>query len=83
MGLVRAALAAVGVGDVARPLALDGVARQGAYAALNWALNTALDLYQDRKSWSRLRRNGMAMDHSWKRQGALYVELFRRIAGWN
>jgi len=51
--------------------------------ALNWALNTALDLYEDKKTWNRLRRNGMAMDYSWERQGAVYVDLFRRISASN
>jgi len=48
--------------------------------ALEWALNTALDLYEDKKAWRKLVRNGMAMDYSWKRQGTIYVDLFRRIA---
>jgi starch synthase len=48
--------------------------------ALSWALNAALDLYVDKKSWRRLVRNGMAVDYSWDHQGQLYVELFRRIA---
>jgi len=49
-------------------------------AALDWALNTALDLYQDKKTWRKLVRNGMAMDYSWDRQGEIYVDLFRRLA---
>ena len=47
--------------------------------ALEWALNAALDLYQDKKSWRKLVRNGMAMDHSWKHQGQIYIDLFRQI----
>jgi starch synthase len=47
--------------------------------ALEWALNAALDLYQDKKSWRKLVRNGMAMDHSWKQQGQIYIDLFRQI----
>jgi starch synthase len=49
--------------------------------ALGWGLNFALDLYQDKKGWRKLRRNGMAMDYSWKKQGQLYVELFRWFLG--
>ena len=45
--------------------------------ALGWALNFALDLYQDKKLWRKLRRNGMAMDFSWEQQGQHYVDLFR------
>lgn len=45
----------------------------------SWAVNTALDLYQDQKAWKKMIRNGMAKDYSWERQGAVYVELFRRL----
>ena len=47
--------------------------------ALEWALNTALDLYALPTHWSRLVRNGMQCDFSWQRQGAQYVELYRRL----
>lgn len=49
--------------------------------ALEWALNTALDLYHDKKSWLRMVKNGMAKDFSWERQGAHYVDLFRKPIG--
>jgi len=48
---------------------------------LNWAINQALDLYQDKKTWRRIVENGMSKDFSWDRQGAIYVELFRRLSG--
>ena len=48
-------------------------------SALDWALNAALDLYQDKKSWRKLVQNGMARDYSWERQGQIYVDLFRQI----
>ena len=47
--------------------------------AVRWALNLALDLYADRTAWRRLMQNGMARDFSWDRQGALYVEQYRRL----
>lgn len=47
--------------------------------ALNWALNAALDLFQDKKSWRKLVRNGMAKDYSWEHQGKIYIDLFRKI----
>jgi starch synthase len=47
--------------------------------AVNWALNTALDWYQDRKLWQKIMRNGMAQDFSWDSQGARYVELYRQV----
>jgi starch synthase len=47
--------------------------------AFAWAVNAGLDLYQDKKAWNKLVRNGMAMDYSWERQGAIYVDAFRRL----
>jgi len=47
--------------------------------ALEWALNTALDLYAAPTHWLRMVRNGMRRDFSWQRQGGLYVELFDRL----
>jgi starch synthase len=48
--------------------------------ALGWALNYAFDLYQDKTTWRKLVRNGMARDFSWERQGQVYVDLFRQIS---
>ena len=48
---------------------------------LNWAMHTALDLFQQRSLWARVVANGMAMDFSWQRQGEKYVQLFRQLAG--
>lgn len=47
---------------------------------LNWAINTALDLYQDKPLWRQIIRNGMAKDYSWNKQGELYVKLFRNLS---
>jgi len=47
--------------------------------AVSWALNTALDLYQNKASWRRLMRNGMAQDYSWSRQVHGYIELYQSI----
>jgi starch synthase len=47
--------------------------------ALEWALNTALDLYAEPEHWKRMMRNGMTRDFSWQHQGELYVELYRRL----
>ena len=45
-----------------------------------WAINRALDLYTRQPLWRQIMRNGMAMDFSWKQQGAIYADLFRRLA---
>jgi starch synthase len=47
--------------------------------ALEWGINTALDLYAEPEQWSRLVRNGMRRDFSWERQGGLYVELYEKL----
>jgi starch synthase len=43
---------------------------------VTWAINTALDLYQNRGAWRRLMQNGMAQDYSWSRQVHGYIELY-------
>jgi starch synthase len=48
--------------------------------ALTWAASTALELYEDKKLWRKIRRNGMAKDFTWDRQGQYYVELFRQLS---
>ncbi|MEX0708767.1 MAG: glycogen synthase GlgA [Woeseia sp.] len=48
---------------------------------LRWAIETALDLYEDKKTWRTIMKNGMARDFSWTKQGAQYVDLFRRLSG--
>ncbi|HKT71571.1 MAG TPA: glycogen synthase [Steroidobacteraceae bacterium] len=47
--------------------------------ALEWALNTALDLYSEPEQWLRVVRNGMAQDFSWQRQGGRYIDLYRQL----
>ena len=47
---------------------------------LTWAINRALDLFDDKTLWRKIMRNGMAEDFSWDRQGSLYVDIFRRLA---
>jgi starch synthase len=47
--------------------------------AVRWALDTALDLYQNRGAWRRLVQNGMAQDFSWHRQAQLYVAEYERL----
>ena len=47
--------------------------------ALEWALNTALDLYAEPEHWERMISNGMRCDFSWQHQGELYVALYRQL----
>ncbi len=49
--------------------------------AVRWALDTALELHARPEHWQRLVANGMRADFSWERQGALYVEEYRRLVG--
>ncbi|MFC1720097.1 glycogen synthase [Pseudomonadota bacterium] len=46
---------------------------------LKWALNTALDLYENKFAWKQVVFNGMAKDYSWEKQGKIYLERFRRL----
>jgi starch synthase len=46
---------------------------------LRWALNTALDLYENKYAWKQVVFNGMARDYSWEKQGRIYTERFRRL----
>lgn len=48
---------------------------------LRWAIDTALDLYADKRLWKEVMRNGMAMDFSWQTQGEQYVNIFRQLSG--
>ena len=47
--------------------------------ALEWGLNTALDLYATPTHWLRMVRNGMRRDFSWQRQGGLYEQLYAKL----
>jgi len=47
--------------------------------AVIWALNTALQLYQNKGTWRRLMQNGMAQDYSWSRQVRGYIELYESM----
>jgi starch synthase len=47
--------------------------------AVQWAVNYALDLYQQKGHWRRLVQNGMAQDFSWHRQVQRYVEQYERL----
>jgi starch synthase len=49
--------------------------------AVTWALNTALDLYQNKAAWRRVMQNGMAQDYSWSRQVRGYVEMYESLVG--
>jgi len=46
---------------------------------LEWAVNTALDLYSAPEDWQRMVRNGMSRDFSWEHQGSLYAELYEKL----
>jgi glycogen synthase len=43
-------------------------------------MNTALDWFDDGRSWLRLMHNAMREDFSWGRQVERYVEVFRATA---
>jgi starch synthase len=47
--------------------------------AVNWALNTALDLFKDKHIWSSMMQNGMHQDFSWHQQALEYVRLYESM----
>ncbi|HUI58877.1 MAG TPA: glycogen synthase [Steroidobacteraceae bacterium] len=47
--------------------------------ALEWALNTALDLHAEPQHWARMVRNGMGRNFSWQRQAGQYLALYERL----
>lgn len=49
--------------------------------ALRWALNAAIEIYEDRRTWKRLMLNGMAQDFSWDVQGQRYIDLYANVTG--
>jgi starch synthase len=45
------------------------------------AIERALDIFRnDRQSWTKIMRNGMAKHYSWKKPAAQYVEVYRQVA---
>ncbi|HXQ63837.1 MAG TPA: glycogen synthase [Steroidobacteraceae bacterium] len=50
-------------------------------SALHWALGLAVALFAHKRHWRRMVANGMAEDFSWQRQGALYIDQYRRLVG--
>jgi len=49
-------------------------------AAVRWGVGTALDWYADQSQWSRVMRNAMAKDFSWRRQALAYEGVYRDTA---
>jgi starch synthase len=48
--------------------------------ALLGAIQRGLALYQNRREWETLQRNGMKQDHSWDRSAREYVKIYERAA---
>jgi len=47
--------------------------------AMMAAIGTALAAFQNRKTWTRLQKNGMRADFSWDRSAAEYVKMYQRL----
>ena len=49
--------------------------------AFSAALHRALDVFRDdKRSWTKIMRNGMAKSYSWDKPAAEYVEVYRQLA---
>jgi len=45
------------------------------------ALERALDVFRnDKESWTRIMRNGMAKSYTWDKPAKEYVEVYRQVA---
>jgi len=47
--------------------------------AFKAAIDRALALYENRRDWIRLMKNGMRQDFSWNRSARKYVELYQEL----
>ena len=47
--------------------------------AMMAAIGTALAAFQNRKTWTRLQKNGMRANFSWDRSAAEYVKMYQRL----
>ncbi len=50
-------------------------------SGIRWGIQTALDLFRDKKSWRQMMLNGMARDFSWDQQAREYAQLYEELAG--
>ena len=44
-----------------------------------WALDQALDVFENREAWRRLVQNGMSQDFSWQQSVGEYLKLYRNL----
>ena len=44
-----------------------------------WALQAALNYFNDTEGWRRLMKNGMEQNYSWNSQGRHYLNLYTRL----
>lgn len=49
--------------------------------AVSWAITMAVDLFQNRRRWNRIVRNGLAQNFSWEKQGGEYLKLYESLTG--
>lgn len=47
--------------------------------AVNWAINTALDLFKQPAVWQQIIRNGMKQDFSWEKQATEYQRVYEQL----
>ncbi|MBW1786833.1 MAG: glycogen synthase GlgA [Deltaproteobacteria bacterium] len=48
--------------------------------AFTGAIRSALRLFQEKKQWAAIGKNGMAADFSWKKSARRYMDLYRSLA---
>ena len=65
---------------LAAGVATGFVCEPGSAVSLAWAIARATAAFASPPVWRSLQRQGMKADFSWKRGGARYAELYRRLA---
>jgi starch synthase len=46
-----------------------------------FAINNALEVYEDKPNWKKIVRRGMQADFSWVESAKKYIELYKKLKG--
>lgn len=45
-----------------------------------WTIKRALDIFQNKKAWRQIQRNGMNRDFSWEKSAKVYMSLYKKLS---
>ena len=49
---------------------------------LLYTIKNALEVYNDKEAWTKLRKNAISSDFSWRSSAAKYIELYNNLFNW-